>query len=380
MAIAQPAPASPRPARKSPLRTAGLAAVTPAPAGFTPVPDSPQRDLSGAGLRQLMISEYTDWLRSVTSKKRRPFQEGTIRDYAETARVLDRWMTGQDNDGDFTVCDTALLNRFFSDYFAGHGQGGTNTRQRNLRHLFTWLEKAYGHPHPYTDDLNRYSPVQTRPSTLAQEFIADMLKITGGGQAHDFARARDHAMIRMLTEGVRRTELVEIRMGDLSADLIAQPFVRVVPLKGARDSGQGRVVPLSHSTSRAITVYLRARHAHRQASSPALWLGTRHRGPLTGSGLYRMLKQRAVQAGYDPDVHPHQFRHTFANDWQRRGVASDATFRRWREEALPGPQQPRVAQRVRQRGRQSLADLRCQDHVASDSTMKHPVRLRQIAA
>jgi hypothetical protein len=31
MAIAQPVPASPRPARKSPLRTAGLAAVRPKP-------------------------------------------------------------------------------------------------------------------------------------------------------------------------------------------------------------------------------------------------------------------------------------------------------------------------------------------------------------
>ena len=51
-------------------------------------------------------------------------------------------------DADFTACDTALLNRFFAAYFAGHGQGGTNTRQRNLRHLFTWLEQAYGHPHP----------------------------------------------------------------------------------------------------------------------------------------------------------------------------------------------------------------------------------------
>jgi integrase len=29
------------------------------------------------------------------------------------------------------------------------------------------------------------------------------------------------------------------------------------------------------------------------------------------SGVYQMIKRRAVQAGYDPDihVHPHQFRH-----------------------------------------------------------------------
>ena len=33
-----------------------------------------------------------------------------------------------------------------------------------------------------------------------------------------------------------------------------------------------------------------------------------------------MLQRRAVQAGYDPDVHPHQFRHTFATNHLRDGV------------------------------------------------------------
>jgi len=65
--------------------------------------------------------------------------------------------------------------------------------------------------------------------------------------------------------------------------------------------------------------YLRVRRSHRRADLATLWLGTRNRGPLTGSGLYRMLKRRAEQAGYEPDVHPHQFRHTFANDWLEGG-------------------------------------------------------------
>jgi integrase/recombinase XerD len=179
-------------------------------------------------------------------------------------------MTSQEIDGDFTACDTEMLNRFFTGWVTKHGQAGLNTRQRNLRHLFTWLEDAYGHPHPYTAALHRYAPLKQRPSTLAQEFIGDLLKVTGGGRARGFEDVRDHAMIRMLTEGVRRMELIQLELPDLSSDLIARPFVRVVPLKSARAFTEGRIVPLATATSRSLAAYLRVRRSHRLASSTAL--------------------------------------------------------------------------------------------------------------
>ncbi len=128
-------------------------------------------------------------------------------------------------------------------------------------------------------------------------------------------------MIRMLTEGVRREELAQQQITDLSDDLIARPFVRVVPLKGARDFSQGRLVPLMMGSAQALSAYLRMRRTHKQAKLPALWLGSRNRGPMTGSGVYQMLERRAEEAGYDPrDVHPHMFRHIVpANDWLAGG-------------------------------------------------------------
>ena len=33
-----------------------------------------------------------------------------------------------------------------------------------------------------------------------------MLEVTGGGRARDFEGVRDHAIIRVFTEGVRRTD------------------------------------------------------------------------------------------------------------------------------------------------------------------------------
>lgn len=266
--------------------------------------------MTGEQLRAMMISEFCQWLRSRTNQEKRPFQDETITAYKVAARALDAWMAKEGMEGDFTACDAGVLNRFFRDYHATHSQGGTNTKQRNLRHLFTWLEARYDHPHPYTDDLNRYAPVKTSPSTLSLDFIKDLLEVTGNGKARDFAGTRDHALIRVLSEGLRRTEVIQMQMRDLPLDLVMQPVVRVVPLKGARAEDAGRLVPLSEATARSMAAYLRARRYHQHVSSPYVWLGLRNSGPLDGMGLYRMLQRRADQAGYDPKlVHPHMFRH-----------------------------------------------------------------------
>jgi len=276
----------------------------------------------------MQVSEFEQWLRSRTSKEKRPFQDETITAYKVAARALDAWMTRQGMDGDFTECDTPILNRFFRDYYDAHTRGGTNTKQRNLRHLFTWLEADYGHPHPYTDDLSRYAATEGSPSTLSLDFIKDLLEVTGGGKAKDFAGIRDHALIRVLSEGLRRTEVVQMRMEDLPLDLVVQPLVRVVPLKGARAEDTGRLVLLSQAAARSVAAYLRARRHHQHMDSPQLWLGLRGSGPMDGWGLYRMLQRRADQAGYDPSaVHPHMFRHTFANDWLSNGGAEGDLMR-----------------------------------------------------
>ena len=245
-----------------------------------------------------MISEYGEWLRSQTNRHRRPFQQETISAYRDAAVALSSWMTSAGLEADFTGCDTAALNRFFRGYLASHSQGGTNTKQRNLRHLFTWLATEYGHPHPYTEGLVRYAPVKVRPSTLAADFIKDLLSATGGGKARTFEDARDHAMIRVLTEGVRRAELVQIHLDDLPADLIARPYIRVVPLKGARAADEGRIVPLTLATAKALVAYLRAR--------------------------------------YEPSVYPHMFRHTFAHDWLAGGGAEGDLMRLmgWQDRAM----------------------------------------------
>lgn len=96
------------------------------------------------------------------------------------------------------------------------------------------------------DGLNRYAPVKDRPKTLADDFIDELLEATGGGRARDFETSRDHAIIRILrSEGIRRSELLGMTMHTLPADVIRNPMIRLVPLKGARAAGDGRLIVLA---------------------------------------------------------------------------------------------------------------------------------------
>ena len=98
--------------------------------------------------RDASIADFSDYLRTTNNRNGRPYEEATVENYVFAARALDRWMTAEGIDGDFTVADTAMLNRFLRDYFRQHGQGGTHSQQRNMRHLFSHLARETGHPHP----------------------------------------------------------------------------------------------------------------------------------------------------------------------------------------------------------------------------------------
>jgi len=318
-------PARPTPARST---TARLKSPLAAPSGTSAV-TAPTADAEGAALtgtvlsaRGATLAEFEDYLRTVNSRDGRPYEEKTIVNYVGPGKNVDAWMTGNGVVGDFSVLDVPTLNRYFRDYYLKHGQGGTHTLQRNLIQLFNYLKHERGFANPYRGDgLNRYAPVKGRPKTLADDFIDEMLEATGGGRARDFETSRDHAIIRILrSEGIRRSELLGMTMHTLPADVIRNPMIRLVPLKGARAAGEGRLIVLAPASARALAIYLRARRDHPLADSDWVWLGTRGRGRYANTGIRKMLIRRAEQAGY-VGVTPHQFRPHL----QRRLAGVDTT-------------------------------------------------------
>jgi hypothetical protein len=92
--------------------------------------------------RARQIADLSDHLRSITKRWGRPYEEITISTYTYPAKALDAWMTKNGIEGDSTVVDTAMLNRYFRDYHREHGQGGTNAQQRNLLPLLNSSRKS----------------------------------------------------------------------------------------------------------------------------------------------------------------------------------------------------------------------------------------------
>lgn len=94
----------------------------------------------------------------------------------------------------------------------------------------------------------------------------------------------------------------------------------------AGKGGKARVVAFGSKAARDLDRYLRARAVHPHAATlvpvrlggrderaPALWVGKR--GPMTGSGVYQVVRGRAKQAGLEERVFAHIFRATFADMW-----------------------------------------------------------------
>jgi integrase len=77
-----------------------------------------------------------------------------------------------------------------------------------------------------------------------------------------------------------------------------------------------RAVPFGRKTALALDRYLRLRASHPFAHLPNLWLS--QAGAMTSSGLYQVVAARGAAAGL-PRLHPHQFRHSFADSWLSAG-------------------------------------------------------------
>jgi integrase len=138
--------------------------------------------------------------------------------------------------------------------------------------------------------------------------------------------------------GMRIGEALGLRHEDLAA---AEREVAVVPRdndNGARSkSREPRLIPVSAGLVRLYADYLHGEYGDLDCDYVFVNLWGQPRGhPLGYPAVYDLVRRlrRRTGIGFDP----HWCRHTAATRMQGRGVASDATYGRSREHALPAAQ------------------------------------------
>lgn len=271
---------------------------------------------TGADIRVLAES----FKRSLLAENKSP---ATVSLYIGAVGLLADHMDARQRPTAIESVERADIEAFVASLLESYKPNTAANRYRALQAFFKW---AVGEDEIGESPMRQMKPPRVPEvpvPVLTAEQLARLLKVCEG---KEFDRRRDMAIIRLfLDTGLRRAELAGLDVGDIDWD---QEVVLVVG-KGRRP----RAAPFGRKTGVALDRYLRVRSAHSYAHLDALWLGIH--GAVTPSGILQIVKKRGDQAGID-DLHPHIFRHTFANAWLSKGGNETDLMRLagWRSRAM----------------------------------------------
>ena len=229
----------------------------------------------------------------------------TERSYLEALHLFAAFLQERGMPQDVTAITGEHIREWIA-YLLAHWRPATAAnRYRSIQAFWKWCANE---GEVRESPMSRMSPpsVPDEPPPVLTD--AQLTALLGTCKGEGFDNRRDHALLRLLVDsGARLHEIASLTVDDLD---LREGVVRVVG-KGSRP----RLVPVGAKTAKAIDKYVRARSRHPAASSGALWLG--HKGPLTDTGIFQMVKRRGREAGLE--LHPHLFRHTAAHRWLAAG-------------------------------------------------------------
>jgi site-specific recombinase XerD len=216
------------------------------------------------------------------------------------------------------------------------------------------------------------------PANKGKRYRAEVLSraeadaLIGACSAASRTGIRNRALITLLYRGgLRISEALALRPADVDP---GRGTVRIMDGKGHKP----RTVGLDPG---AMATVQRWADKRREAGIRGrVLLCTLAGAPVSPQYARAMLARTAARAGIERRVVPHQLRHTHAAELEVSGVASAASFGRWREHALPAPQRAALEQARSHGSPWTLCDLGCHHPLASSRTMMQPVRLQRIPA
>lgn len=209
----------------------------------------------------------------------------TIKTYGEALRLFGDFLARRGMPQAIAHIRREHVEAFIADLLARCKPATASNRYRALQQFFTW---AAAEGEIKTSPMINMKPLivpEAPPPVLDDGALLKLLKACEG---KDLAAQRDTAIIRLLLDtGMRRGECAGLTIQDLDFE----HNVALVVGKGRRP----RACPFGRKAAQALDRYLRVRALHRDSHRPALWLG--HAGPLTPSGVYQVVRDRARAAG-----------------------------------------------------------------------------------
>ena len=196
---------------------------------------------------------------------------------------------------------------------ASKGRTDTTVRRRlaAIRSYFTYLRTMDALSEDPTEGLEIGRIKRSLPAVLSVddiERLIDCISVTTP------SGLRDRAMFEVAYgAGLRVSEVISLNINDWWGD---PPRVRCVG-KGSKE----RYVPLGRSAIQAVATYLDyGRPKLVRSGSPSILFLNHRGGRLTRQGFWKILKNRASEAGVDAAIYPHMLRHSFATHLLENGA------------------------------------------------------------
>ncbi len=264
-----------------------------------------------------------DWRRHLRAKNRTP---GTIASYQRCGQNLADYLAAHGMPTHVGRVTREHLEAFFADMLDRLAPATVAKHYRSLQQFWKWLAEDGEIPR---SPMERMSPPSVPEQPVAILSDDQLARLLAAAKGTDYDARRDTAILRVLIDtGVRLGEISGLTLEGVDFE---QDVLHVMG-KGRR----GRAVPFGARTADALRRYLRARARHpKAATTDALWLS--RQGAMTPSGLAQLLERRGLQAGV-ANVHPHRFRHSFANTWLAAGGQETDLMRLagWRSRQMVG--------------------------------------------
>jgi len=150
---------------------------------------------------------------------------------------------------------------------------------------------------------------QKEPSYLTEQEYKRLLRVVKKN-ATKYFKTRDMAIINLLLGmGLRLSELVELKVGDVNFD--------DGTIKITRKGNKERILPANDGVMISVQRYLKTR---KQANSQdPLFLSKRNKR-ISGGSIWHLVKKYLKQAQIEKDkLSPHTLRHTFATTLLKQG-------------------------------------------------------------